>query len=112
MLFGPAMMFSKNHRLIRVRNIIKHAKANKVQLTLSNKGNHSTDESLLMTIRDDGMGFDITQTQTGLGLSGIRERVVALNGEFEIQTENGQGCEDNHYSAVKKRGLWALNLKP
>lgn len=74
-------------------NIIKHAKANKVQLTLSNKGNHSTDESLLMTIRDDGMGFDITQTQTGLGLSGIRERVVALNGEFEIQTEMGKGVK-------------------
>ena len=74
-------------------NIIKHAKANKVQLTLTNKGNHSTDESLLMTIRDDGMGFDITQTQTGLGLSGIRERVVALNGEFEIQTEMGKGVK-------------------
>lgn len=74
-------------------NIIKHAKANEVQLSLSNKGSHSTDESLLMVIRDDGMGFDITKTQRGLGLLGIRERVVALNGEFELNTGIDKGVE-------------------
>jgi signal transduction histidine kinase len=48
------------------------------------------DKSLLVTIRDDGVGFDLSAIPSGhYGLLGIRERVRLVNGSLEIQSENG-----------------------
>ncbi|MBK8617389.1 MAG: hypothetical protein IPN96_09825 [Anaerolineales bacterium] len=45
-----------------------------------------------MLVRDDGNGFDVGATPHGhYGLRGMRERVLALGGEFEIKSETGVG---------------------
>ena len=68
-------------------NIAKHARAQNVDIQLSLGENR-----LLVTIRDDGQGFDVTAIPEGhYGLLGIRERVRLLNGNFEIQTGSGEG---------------------
>jgi two-component system NarL family sensor kinase len=52
---------------------------------------------LRLAVRDDGVGFDVgaaaRATPGGLGLVGIRERMVALGGRFEIRSRPGQGAE-------------------
>jgi len=68
-------------------NIANHAKAQNVIVNVRMK-----DKSLLLTIQDDGQGFDASSIPTGhYGILGIKERVRLVNGSFEIQSENGKG---------------------
>lgn len=68
-------------------NIAHHAQAANVAVDVGMK-----DKSLLVTIQDDGQGFDASAIPIGhYGLLGIRERVRLVNGSFEIQSGNGQG---------------------
>ncbi len=47
--------------------------------------------SIRVTVDDDGVGFRLTPTNRGFGLTGIRERVKVLGGTYEIDTQLGQG---------------------
>ncbi len=71
-----------------LRNVIKHAAAQEVivQLTLE-------DQQLIITVEDDGKGFDTEDEsfQAGLGLESIQTRVLSLHGELDIQSEPGEG---------------------
>ena len=68
-------------------NIAHHAQAENAAVDVGMK-----DKSLLVTIQDDGQGFDASGIPTGhYGLLGIRERVRLVNGSFEIQSNNGKG---------------------
>lgn len=70
-------------------NIIKHAAATTVTIHLS-----SDPTQLLLNIADDGQGFDRAASQhSGFGLQGIRERVTVLNGQLQINSMVGQGCQ-------------------
>jgi signal transduction histidine kinase len=56
-----------------------------VSLSLSGK-------NLLVSIQDDGQGFDPQNIPSGhYGILGIRERVRLVNGDVEIQNEAGKG---------------------
>ena len=45
-----------------------------------------------MSIRDEGAGFDVNATPAGhYGLRGMRERVLALGGEFKLESGIGRG---------------------
>lgn len=46
-----------------------------------------------MSVEDDGIGFDIEQKSVGLGLLGMRERVIAAGGEFLLQSSPGNGVQ-------------------
>lgn len=69
-------------------NVARHAKASVVKIRLECAGNGVT-----LTVADNGRG--ITQEQMdgvhAFGLIGMRERVVALDGKFHIQGEQGRG---------------------
>jgi two-component system, NarL family, sensor histidine kinase YdfH len=66
-------------------NIANHAKAHNVSVNVGMK-----DKSLLLTIQDDGQGFDASSIPSGhYGILGIKERVRLVNGSFEIQNNNG-----------------------
>lgn len=49
------------------------------------------DGNIVARIRDDGPGFDAGAPTGGLGLSGMRERVVGLGGSFRVETSPGGG---------------------
>jgi two-component system sensor histidine kinase UhpB len=73
-------------------NITRHAEAHNIyiNLTTQNKSIHGYDISL--TIRDDGKGFDPNEGMgKGLGLIGIRERVHALHGQFNLHQAEPTG---------------------
>jgi len=48
-------------------------------------------ECLDIAIQDDGVGFLESEIESGLGLTGIRERVQALGGKVEITSRKGHG---------------------
>lgn len=58
-----------------VTNVVKHAHANHVTVTLIVEG-----ESLLVTILDDGIGLTPSDDATGIGLQSMRERATELGG--------------------------------
>lgn len=74
-----------------LNNIVKHAKAKKIELNLSNEKN----KNIILTIIDDGKGFDSKKTKrakiTGNGLGNMQTRVRLLNGTFKIESEINKG---------------------
>ncbi|MDO9376434.1 MAG: PAS domain S-box protein [Ferruginibacter sp.] len=69
-------------------NILKHAKAANIYLALSNQ-----DKRVLLTIKDDGRGFDKSKKTEGVGLMNMRTRASLFKGEMNIQSSPGNGCE-------------------
>jgi signal transduction histidine kinase len=72
-------------------NVVKHSRAREVRVTLGVTG-----QSVVLTVRDDGTGFDPSRTGEFLrdghfGLTGMRERVALLGGDFEVTSTPGQG---------------------
>jgi len=67
-------------------NIVKHARASKVTVTLQQSG-----DRLLLSVGDDGIGFDLTNYSEGFGLANIRQRINYLRGDFKIESSSGTG---------------------
>ncbi|MFT3846988.1 MAG: PAS domain S-box protein [Lacibacter sp.] len=72
----------------QLSNIIKHADAKEVIITLRKEG-----RKLLLKIVDDGNGFDPEKQMKGIGLENIRRRVKAFAGELKLHSAPGKGCE-------------------
>jgi NarL family two-component system sensor histidine kinase YdfH len=69
-------------------NIAQHARASGASLSIE-----TTDDSLNITVRDDGQGFDPAQIPAGhYGLLGLRERIRLSNGTLSIQSAPGKGA--------------------
>lgn len=84
-----------------VNNIVKHAKAEKVDVTLTY--NHP---NVIFVITDDGVGFDEqTRGRDGIGLLGMRERIVAVKGTIEFRSEKGKGTTIRAELPVENRNL-------
>jgi signal transduction histidine kinase len=72
-----------------LENVIRHANAKNVWLTLENK-----DGKYIFNIRDDGIGFDFSDPDRyvdRLGIQGMRERAETIGAQFSIQSSPGQG---------------------
>lgn len=75
-------------------NVAKHAAASAVWIDLD-RGS----DSVSISIRDNGLGFDPNLTVAsdglglGLGMFGMEERVALLNGTFRVWSSPGQGTE-------------------
>jgi PAS domain S-box-containing protein len=75
-------------------NVLKHARASQLQVGLNR-----VDVRILLTLRDNGVGFDVTRhylvpdNSRSLGLIGMRERVAAAGGRLEVKSSPGQGAE-------------------
>jgi len=71
-----------------LNNVIKHSQADKAGVTVALDG-----QNIVVTVRDNGRGFDreASQTSHGLGLNGMAERARILGGSYAIETEIGSG---------------------
>lgn len=79
------------YRIIQesLNNIVKYAKASEVTVQLKNY-----DEMLVLTIEDNGTGFNydsVSRKGEGFGLRSMRNRVEAVLGHLEIDTAPGRG---------------------
>ena len=71
-----------------VTNIIRHAGARSVVLRFTVEN-----DSYRITLSDDGSGFDAADPEfrSSHGITGMRQRVRALDGQFDIQSTPGTG---------------------
>ena len=75
-------------------NIARHAQASQVQVQLEKDGN-----VLLLTVKDDGVGFDLESLRkrapraATLGLVSMQERAHAAGGAIEIDSGRSRGTE-------------------
>jgi two-component system sensor histidine kinase UhpB len=67
-------------------NIGKHSQAKHVEILL-----RPSNGNVLLSVSDDGVGFNPNTKSKGLGLINMRERVHQLNGTFEFHSEPGRG---------------------
>ena len=73
-------------------NIRKHANATRVSLRM-----RFEEDKLLVEIRDNGAGFNLSQTLSSaidvgrVGLLGMKQRVEMLGGDMKIKTREGAG---------------------
>jgi signal transduction histidine kinase len=71
-------------------NVARHARAKKANILIST----SAYGDLLVKVIDDGVGFNqdsLTVSSEHIGLTGMRERVKLLGGEFKIISKPGHG---------------------
>src|SRR5829696_3209584 len=66
-------------------NVRRHSGARHAVVTLG-----MVDDELLVEIEDDGRGFG-PETSYGMGLTGMRERVLVLGGELGVEGREGVG---------------------
>jgi|GEM_PF-4434133 len=75
-----------------LHNVLKHARASKVTIKLA-----SSDKAITLSVKDNGIGVDPKIIQKhlrgrgNLGLFSIKERIGLLGGDFNIESEPGQG---------------------
>ena len=69
-------------------NVVRHAQACVVEIGLV-----TTEGDIILTVHDDGKGIEIDSIESSesLGIIGMRERVMLLNGRFSICGVPGQG---------------------
>ncbi len=66
-------------------NISKHAQATVVNVRV-----HYNND-MLISIQDNGKGFDTEKNKGGIGLLNIQSRVTGMNGQLTIESEPGKG---------------------
>ncbi len=67
-------------------NVARHAHASRVGLTISYMENE-----VALDVRDDGVGFDPAACGRGFGLVAMRQRITALSGMLQVESEPGGG---------------------
>jgi PAS domain S-box-containing protein len=67
-------------------NVVRHAQALRVRVAMQLEG-----DNLVLSIHDDGLGFDVAERQNGIGLVSMRERCVAIGAGFAVESGPGQG---------------------
>jgi signal transduction histidine kinase len=84
----------QKHALMRitreaVSNAVRHGKAERVWVRLSQDGAHRQ-----LTVQDDGTGFDVPAVVAaggGYGLTSMRDRARALPGSFTLEAASDSG---------------------
>lgn len=71
----------------QIGNILKYADASHIWIKVVQEGN-----AVVMTIRDDGKGFDNRAPKKGIGLNNMQKRAELLSGSFQLTTALGEGC--------------------
>jgi signal transduction histidine kinase len=78
------------YRIIQecLTNVVRHAAATRAQISVRREG-----EGVQVAVRDNGKGIpERSQSESArFGLMGMRERVQALNGSFDIESKPGEG---------------------
>lgn len=64
-----------------LNNILKHARARAIKVSLKKK-----EGRVVLEIQDDGIGFDVDSTFGGMGVNGMKERAEQFGGDLQIQS--------------------------
>lgn len=70
-----------------LNNILKHAKATKVLIRLS-----QNKKAIMLSLTDNGIGFDTRKKAKGIGIANIKSRAASYKGTADFVSQTGQGC--------------------
>ncbi|WP_299679059.1 tetratricopeptide repeat-containing sensor histidine kinase [uncultured Dokdonia sp.] len=78
------------YRIIQecLMNINKHANAKHITVTFK-----SQDDTVQLTIEDDGIGMDTTKAKSGIGMKNIKSRVAQIAGSYKIISKMNLGTQ-------------------
>ena len=81
-----------------LRNVQKHSGAAHAEVRIE-----MVDDTVHLSISDDGVGFDVADgaRPRGLGLWSMRERMRLVSGRFEIHSETQQGTRIDVWTPIK-----------
>jgi signal transduction histidine kinase len=93
--FGPEVdtlsssMSLDVYRLVQecLNNVTKHASADNVEVCVE-----VLPDMVRIVVEDDGVGFNPDDSNSGLGLVGMRERVLSRRGSISVKSQPGQGA--------------------
>ena len=69
-----------------VNNALKYSKANKIDISANN-----IDQKAVITINDNGIGFDQNTIEIGNGLVNMKKRIQEIGGEFSLESASENG---------------------
>ena len=69
-----------------LHNVARHARATRVDVHL-----RCVPEQVALTVGDNGIGFDPAQSQRGLGLANMQERMLTAGGRLTVESQVGIG---------------------
>lgn len=89
---GALEQLSKSEELVLYRimqeliqNVVKHARATHAEIQIM-----QYDNSLSLTVEDNGQGFDVAEHNGGFGLQNLRYRIQALQGAIHLTSVKGK----------------------
>jgi signal transduction histidine kinase len=87
-IFGPFVTLNL-HRICQeaLHNIVKHSEASDIYLNFESK-----DQLFIVTIRDNGKGFDPAAVYEGYGLQNMRLRASSIAADLKWTTTPGSGA--------------------
>lgn len=92
--YDASIWVNKSLRLIlyriaqeQLKNVIQYSRASSIRVELK-----SANEEVILSIADNGIGFDYSKAKLGIGLTNIFERVKQYGGTAELDTAPGKGC--------------------
>jgi NarL family two-component system sensor histidine kinase LiaS len=69
-----------------LHNVARHARATRVDVRL-----RCLPEQAMLTLSDNGIGFDPGQARRGLGLGNMQDRMMSIGGRLTIESKAGGG---------------------
>ena len=72
-------------------NVLRHAQAKAIHIELLDETSDRGARTIRFFAKDDGVGADLASPRRGFGLAGMRERVLALGGQFHVRSAPGAG---------------------
>ena len=85
-----------------MHNVGRHARATRVDMQLRCSGHRG-----ILTIEDNGVGFDTGRTRKGLGISSMQDRLISNGGRLTVEApghrHNGAGRDRRHAACHERR---------
>ncbi len=73
-----------------INNAIKYSEASKISIHLKKES-----DKIFISIKDNGIGFDIKTVDLGNGLSNMEKRINEIDGKVKINSKIEKGTEIN-----------------
>lgn len=88
-----AALSSQSHEIVQLArealsNVTRHSQAKRAAVRLTRQGSNA-----VLTIEDEGIGFDPRQAASGSGLRNMRQRAAGIGGTLRITSARGKGAK-------------------
>lgn len=90
-----------------LQNIVKHANATIAEIQL-----RSDQSKVILTVEDNGKGFDRNTTSDGLGLKTMKTRIEAMGGYISVESTPGMGTTVHIELCLQKEEESAIHEYP